>query len=117
MPTQQEVFDSIVSSVEAGAKNAGKELEPEVLAALTKRYRGWIVAPGKNEKKEPVEKTPQEVWDGPEGELLRGKFKEIGRLAAEAAKTAGEGKVSAGRTDGAADKVETESDCPWCRTI
>ena len=117
MPTQQEVFDSIVSSVEAGAKSADNELEPDVVAALTKRYFGWIVKAGKNKKKEPVEKTPQEVWDGPEGELLRGKFREIGRRAAEEAKTKGEGKVSAGRTGGAADQVELESDCPWCRTI
>lgn len=115
MPTQDDVFADIISAVEAGAKSEGKELEQEARDAIRDRYFDWIVQPGKNEKGEPVEKTPQEVWDGPQGEMLRRKFEEIGRRAAQ---TAGkDGKVDDARADSAALGVQGENDCPWCRKI
>src|SRR5918992_82914 len=110
MPTQDEVFASIISSVEAGAKSADKELEQEARDAIRKRYFDWIVEPGKNTEGKPVEPTPQDVWDKPEGAMLREKFEEIGRRAAQ-----GDGKVDDSRTDSAALGVQGENDCPWCR--
>ena len=114
MPTQEEVFADIIKAVEAGAKSVGRELEPDVEAAIRARYFDWILVKGQNEKLEPVEPTPQDVWDKPDGELLRKKFEEIGRRAAQ---QTGEGaEVAAAQTDRAADGVEAASDCPWCRT-
>ena len=113
MPTQQEVFDSIVSEVKAGATSAGKELEQSAVDAITKRYFGWIVTPGKTKEGKPVE-TPQQVWDGQPGAELREKFQAIGRLAAQQAPP-GKG-VDSEKAGGAADRVEADSDCPWCRT-
>ena len=113
MPTQDEVFASIISAVEAGAKSEDKELEQSARDALTERYFGWILEKGKNKDLEPVEPTPQDVWDGPEGALLRGKFEEIGRRAAQEA--GADGKVDGERATGAADRVQDDSDCPWCR--
>lgn len=113
MPTQQEVFDSIVSEVKAGAESAGKELEQSAVDALTRRYFGWIVKPGINKEGKPVE-TPQEVWDGPRGAELREKFQAIGRLAAQ--QSAPDKGVDSEKAGGAADQVEADSDCPWCRT-
>lgn len=112
MPTQEEVFADIISAVEAGAKSEGKELEQEARDAIRKRYFDWIVEPGKNRAGEPVERTPQEVWDGPEGAMLREKFEEIGRRAAQ-----GDGKVDEAVTDDAALAVQGDNDCPWCRQI
>jgi hypothetical protein len=113
MPTQDEVFASIISAVEAGAKSEDKELEQSARDAIKARYFDWIVEPGKNTAGEPVEKTPQEVWDGPEGAMLRQKFEEIGRLAAQEA--GGDGKVGGAQTNNAAERVQDDSDCPWCR--
>lgn len=110
MPTQDEVFASIISAVEAGAKSQDKELEDSARDAIRKRYFDWIVQPGKNADLEPVEPTPQEVWDGPQGAMLREKFEEIGRRAAQDA-----GKVDDARTDSAALGVQGDNDCPWCR--
>ncbi|HEX9668801.1 MAG TPA: hypothetical protein VGC93_04890 [Thermoanaerobaculia bacterium] len=112
MPTQDEVFASIISAVEAGAKSEDKELEQSARDALTERYFGWIVKPGKTKEGKPVE-TPQEVWDGPPGALLREKFEAIGRRAAQ--ESAPDQKVGGERTRGAADRVQADSDCPWCR--
>ena len=112
MPTQDEVFADIISAVEAGAKSEDKELEKEARDAIRARYFDWIVQPGKNRAGEPVEKTPQEVWDGPEGAELKKRFEEIGQRAAKAA---GDGKVDDARADGAALGVQGENDCPWCR--
>lgn len=110
MPTQEEVFADIISAVEAGAKSEGKELEQEARDAIRKRYFDWIVEPGKNTAGEAVEKTPQEVWDAPQGAMLREKFEEIGRRAAQ-----GDGKVDEAVTDSAALGVQGDNDCPWCR--
>lgn len=113
MPTQEEVFASIISAVEAGAKSEDKELEQDARDAIRTRYFEWIVQPGKNTAGDPVEKTPQEVWDGPEGAMLREKFEEIGRRAAKAA--GDDGKVDDAQTNSAALGVEGDNDCPWCR--
>lgn len=114
MPTQEEVFADIVSAVEAGAKSEGRELEQSAVDALTKRYFGWIVRPGRTKDGKPVE-TPREVWDGPPGAELKEKFQAIGRLAAQ--QSPPEKRVDGEKAGGAAEQVETESDCPWCRTI
>jgi hypothetical protein len=110
MPTQIEVLSSIIASVATGA--AGKTLDLSAVLALTNRYFGWIVTPGENENGQPVEPTPQQVWDGSEGAMLRTKFEDIGILAAEEAPSS---TVSETEIDSASDQVEAESDCPWCR--
>ncbi|MBW8874574.1 MAG: hypothetical protein JF614_06390 [Acidobacteria bacterium] len=65
------------------------------------RYYPWI-----DEKKQHG-KSPQDAWDE-EGRGFLGKFKEIGRQAAE------EGAVSRDGLTKAALAVELQSACPYC---
>jgi len=112
MPTQDEVFASIISSVEAGAKSEEKELKESARDAIRKRYFDWIVEPGKNQQLEPVEPTPQDVWDEPQGAMFRSKFEEIGWLAAQESVS---GEVAGEEINTASERIESDSDCPWCR--
>ncbi|HEX9668241.1 MAG TPA: hypothetical protein VGC93_02045 [Thermoanaerobaculia bacterium] len=110
MPTQIEVFASIVTSVATGA--VGKLLDTSAVLALTTRYFMWIVTPGKNQSGQPVEPTPQAVWDGQDGAMLRTKFEGIGILAAQQAPSS---TISGTEIGSASQQVEDDSDCPWCR--
>lgn len=114
MPTQQEVFDSIVQSARAGAASAGGELAESAVEALKSRYFDWIVTPGRDENGKETQ-TPQEVWDGASGEMLRGKFRDIGRLAAQDASAQHKQQADGVDVDAAADRVEADSMCDWCR--
>ncbi|MGH9362169.1 MAG: hypothetical protein ACRD2T_09645, partial [Thermoanaerobaculia bacterium] len=79
------------------------------------RYWVWIVTPGKNEQGQPVEPTPQEVWDGAQGAMLREKFEDIGRLAAQQAIAHSKTAVDGVEIASASQTVENDNDCPWCR--
>jgi len=115
MPTQTEVFDSIVASAKTGADSEGVNLDESAIAALNLRYWAWIVTPGSDELGLPVEPTPQELWDTAQGAVLRRRFEEIGRLAAQQAIASGKSEVDGVETAGASQRVESDSDCPWCR--
>ena len=99
-------------SAQAGAASVGGSLDGSGVDALKDRYYDWIVTPGKDAKGANT-KTPQEVWETSAGAMLREKFNEIGRLAAEGAGTGL--RAGGSETNAAADRVEAANDCDWCR--
>ncbi len=112
IPSQDEVFKSIVQCVTRGA--SGMELEADAVESLRTRYYGWIIKPGNKDGKEYP--TPQDVWEHAEGAMLQVQFERIGRQAAERCKTLGMSNVSAKETEQEAAAVEADDEnrCPWC---
>jgi len=110
MPTQEEVFASIVQSVRTGA---GMDLDADAVAALRVRYFEWIEKAGEKEGK-PFP-TPLDVWEQVEGANLRRQFERIGRQAAAKSRARNKSQVSEVETLDEALIVEADSDCPWCR--
>ena len=116
MPTIGEVFADIVREVAVGAESVnGRELEQGAIAALLQRYYPWITHQGTDKEGNRV-KTPQEVWDTSDGDLLKGKFREIGKRAALEAAATGNALIKEAETTAVYRKVEGESMCDWCRT-
>ena len=118
--TQDEVFRSIVQSVIAGAGDTKAGTQVERL--LHRLYFQWIVKPGRD-----TDKSPLDVWNETDGEKLRARFVDIGRLAS------GKAAIKISAREGLAElkqaatfehddvvmsafEVETnpENKCPWC---
>ncbi len=110
MPTQEEVFTSLVQCVRRGA---GMDLGDDAVAALRTRYLTWIVTPGEKDGRKFA--TPQEVWERDEGRRLQAEFERIGRRAAEKTKEKKGAKVGDSETREEALAVEADGDCPWCK--
>ncbi len=100
MPHEKDAL--MVQAVFAFAQGCGNaEIDEDACAWFHKRYHSWI-----NTKKQHGE-SPQDVWDI-HGKSFLGRFKEIGRRAAQG------GSVKKKALDDAAQAVERESECPFC---
>jgi hypothetical protein len=111
MPTQDEVFESIVKHVLTGA---GMTAGSQVTRVLRRLYYDWIVTPGKGDDGGDAP-TPQQVWTSAEGDDLRGKFKEIGQRAGSRAASRPSATFEHDDVVVSAFAVEDDSKCPWCR--
>lgn len=98
----------IVQSVVAFTQGCGgTEISDEACAWFQERYYRWIDGTPKNP--DAKGQSPQQVW-AEHGKAFKGKFKEIGQLAAKESS----GTIDAATLEKSALAVESKSACPYC---
>ncbi|HEX4959895.1 MAG TPA: hypothetical protein VF173_03580 [Thermoanaerobaculia bacterium] len=85
----------------------GADIASDAFQWFVERYSAWL----DSSPKKAAGRRPRDVWDK-EGHGFMGRFKEIGRRAAQSGTTVGVDALSK-----AAQAVEGESECPFCPDI
>jgi hypothetical protein len=109
MATQEDIFKEICDLVREGAQAEGMPVAAAVDDMLHGRYFEWITL-----VKEGNAQSPMDVWDAADGDRIKNAFRAIGRTAAVQCKADGKDTVDSDEGAAASDRVEADSDCPFC---
>lgn len=104
MPSQDEIMKQIFGLVSEGA---AMPLTPEMESTFQGRYYKWIVV-----RKAGNDSSPQEIWDGKEGQGIQQKFRDIG--AQLATKNQAKALLDQDACTAACLMIEQLSECPHC---
>lgn len=115
MPSHEQAKNQLLESFEEGA--GSKTISAEARAWLHKFCDDWMKNPPNSGGR-----TITDLWDDehggppPNGRKFKGRFKKIGRLAAQKCEDADVDEITDVDTEAATREVisEAESICPWC---